>query len=354
MGNHVLDSHVSSGSQSGTVTGLTASTEYHILLFGYQSGVATTGLVSDTFTTDEDGNPEDLQFSFSFSDVTSSSLTVEIRPTPENALYFGALVSATFTEDDFKQYIEQVAQWYIQFGMATDVADFLKKSSQRGTVILPCDNLFSSTKYKMAVAGIYPDTGEYATDIVFSQVVTTEARTMSEATMNLLCYKYFNGDEIAGLYPEYSQGTGKAAVPVKAAPEGEVEEYYYTIYLNDMSDPDSYPDDAIIQDLKSYGVRSTPEAIFYCDYDTVVTIAGIAVGKDGYNSNVYRKVVTFDKAGCSPASEFEPLDLSTKADKNMHMPIDGKTAPVFRPEIRKQDSGQPSIFNAPADLGSRL
>lgn len=135
--------------------------------------------------------------------------------------------------------------------------------------------------------------------------------------MNLLCYKYFNGDEIAGLYPEYSQGAGKAAVPVKAAPEGEVEEYYYTICLNDMSDPDSYPDDAIIQDLKSYGVRSTPEAIFYCDYDTVVTIAGFA-------------------------------------DKNMHMPIDGKTAPVFRPEIRKQDSGQPSIFNAPADLGSRL
>ena len=163
-----------------------------------------------------------------------------------------------------------------------------------------------------------------------------------------------NGDEIAGLYPEYAQGAGKAAVPVKAAPDGEVEEYYYTIYLNDMSDPDSYPDDAIIQDLKSYGVRSTPEAIFYCDYDTVVTIAGFAVGKDGYNSNVYRKVVTFDKAGCSPASEFEPLDLSTKADKNMHMPIDGKTAPVFRPEIRKQDSGQPSIFNAPADLGSRL
>ena len=77
--------------------------------------------MSDTFTADEDGNPEDLQFSFSFSDVTSSSLTVEIRPTPENALYFGALVSATFTEDDFKQYIEQVAQWYIQFGMATDV-----------------------------------------------------------------------------------------------------------------------------------------------------------------------------------------------------------------------------------------
>ena len=325
-GDSTLDSHVSNGSQTGTLTGLSAATEYYILLFGYQNGVVTTDLVSETFTTGEDGNPEELQFSFSFSDITSSTMNVEIRPTPENALYFSVLVSAYYTEDNVKEYIDYMAQMYISYGLVLDEADFRRQASARGVQTLECTQLYSSAKYKMAVVGIYPDTGEYATDVMFSQTVTTEARTMSDVKMNLVADKYFNGDEIAALYPDYySGGKGMAIVPVTVDVTGDAEKYYYTIYLSDMSDTDMYPDDAVIRDLISYGRPTDPETVFFCNFGIPVTITGVALGKDGNYSNVYRKVVTFEEDGCSPASEFVPEDFTVEASMSKAPVIESRS-----------------------------
>lgn len=303
-GSQSLESHLATGNMSGTVKGLSSDTEYYVLLFGYQNGTATTELVSETFTTQEDGNPEQLTIKAEFSDVLSNSLTARIIPEPDNALYFSALVNGSFDEDDVRDYIDDIAQMYVSMGMAKDRADFLKQMSVRGIQEAEYTKLYAGTEYKVAAIGVYPETGEYATDVLFSESVRTESRIMSDVTIDLVSDKYFDGDEVVAQYPEYSAGKGMAVVPVKVNVTGDVEKYYYHIFLNDITDPTLHPDDAIINALTTQGGITIPETIFYCEYNKPVTIVGVAKGKDGNYGNVYRKCITFSKDGCSDVSEF--------------------------------------------------
>lgn len=312
-GTQALESHLAAGDKSGTVKGLSANTEYYVLLFGYQNGTATTDLVSETFTTLEDGNPEELQIRAEFSDVKSDSLTAVIIPTPENALYFSTLVDADYTESDVKDYIDYVAQMYVSFGVVKDRADFLKQASARGRQTIKYGQLYSETEYRIAAIGVYPQTGEYATGVLFSESVRTEKRVVSDVTIDLVSEKYFDGDEVAAEYPQYANGKGMAVIPVKAEVEGNVDKYYYHIFLNDLTDPEKDPDDALIAALTTQGGITVPEAIFYCEYDKPFTIVGVAKDKNGLYSKVFRKFVTYTKDGCSDVSEFVPIQTKSSA-----------------------------------------
>lgn len=313
VGSPNLESHLATGDKKGTVKGLSADTEYYVLLFGYSNGTATTELVSETFTTLEEGDPEQLSIKAEFTGIKSDSLTATIIPTPENALYFSTLVEASYTEDDVFDYIDYMAQMYVSFGMAKDRDDFLKQVSVRGSQTITYGKLYSDTEYRVAAVGIYAQTGKYATGVLFSESVRTAPRVVSDATINLVADKYFNGDEVAAEYPQYAMGKGKAVIPVKAEVSGNVQKYFYHIFLNDLSDPASAPDDALIQVLTTQGGVTAPESIFYCEYDKPFTIVGVAKGTDGNYGKVYRKFVTYSKDGCSDISEFVPLQQQKAA-----------------------------------------
>lgn len=342
-GTQALESHLATGDNQGTVKGLSANTEYYVLLFGYQNGTVTTDLVSETFTTLEDGNPEGLQIRAEFSNVKSDSLTAVIIPTPENALYFSTLVEALYTDSDVKDYIDYIAQMYVGFGMAKDRADFLKQVSVRGRQTIKYGRLFSETEYKIAAIGIYSQTGEYATDVLFSESVRTDERVVSDVTINLVADKYFDGDEVAEQYPQYSSGKGKAVIPVKVEVTGDVEKYFYHIFLNDISDPEKDPDDALITVLTTQGGITAPEAIFYCEYDQPFTIVGVAKDKNGLYSKVFRKFVTYTKDGCSDVSEFVPIQTKSSAASS--------AVPGFRlhSDFALQDRGDAFLSPAGAD-----
>lgn len=295
---------VYSGDKEGPMLGLAAGTEYYMLLFGYEQGCATTELVYDTFTTLEDGNPEDLAFEFEFSEITSSSLLARIIPTPNNGRYFFYICDASYDEELVSDYVEYMAMTYVSMNMATGMEDFLLQTSRYGTVENTFDGLFGGTSYKVFTFGVYPD-GTKATDIIFSQPVKTQPREVSDVTINIICDKYFNGDELAELYPEYSGAKGQAAIPVRAETTGDVAEYYYMVYVGDLSDVEKDSDDAVIYALTQGGLTSGT-TVFYGDFGGTYTVVGVAKGRDGKYGNVYRKAITFDKAGCSPIEEFEP------------------------------------------------
>lgn len=316
-GHQTLDSHVNSGNAEGTVNSLKADTEYIVMLFGYEHGRATTAPVSQTFRTLEDGNPEELQFDFDFSEITSTSVKVKTTPTPNNALYFAFICEASYGVKEVNEYVEYLAQIYISMGMAADKADFLKKMSKRGLEDRYYDNLFGDTEYKMFAFGVYPETGKIATEIVFSDTFRTLPREVSDVTINLISDKYFNGDEVAEAYSQYAAAKGRAAVPVKVETTGDVDKFFYHIFLNDLSDTEKYTDDSIIHSLVRNGGITEPEALFYCDYDATFTIIGVAKGKDGKYGNVYRRVMTPTKEGCSPIDEFVPINNAPAASMRL-------------------------------------
>lgn len=311
-----LESRVNTGSTAGTMKGLSSETEYIVLLFGYANGKATTELVYEIFTTRPEGNPEELTFVTEFSDVACNSLTVSIVPTPDNAMYTSTLVDASFTEDDVYEYIEQTANMYIEVGMVASLEEFLMKISVRGAQTTVFEKLFSETEYKMFAIGVYPETGKYATAVYMSQSVRTHERVVSDVAITLDADKYFDGAEVADLYPEHASAAGRAIIPVHAVTTGAVEKYYYQMFLDDLTDPSTAPDDALIMELTApLGGISKPDALFYCEYDRPYTLVAVAKDSDGNFGNVFRELVVCTEGGCSPADEFTPVKATNSQMK---------------------------------------
>lgn len=343
---YLLDQNTNSGNTSGTMRGLSANTEYYVLLFGYSNGRATTDLVYEVFTTREEGNPEILTFETNFSNVLSNSLSVELLPTPDNALYTATLIESSFTADDVYEYIQQTAEMYIGAGMVASLEDFLLQISVRGPQTTDFDKLYSETEYKMFAIGVYPDTGKYATDVYFSQSVKTVARTVSDVTINLQADKYFNGDEVAAGYPEHSGAKGQAVMIVRADVTGDVDKYYYHMFLDDLSDPVSAPDDALIFELTApFGGISVPETVFYCTYGKVYTLVAVAKDRNGNFGEVFRKVVVCEEDGCSPIDEFNPSQTRRTDARNYVHRIKGDLG------LKAHDTAV-SLWNGPMDSAS--
>lgn len=313
-GNHLLDDHMSNGNKSGIFKGLTPETEYYVMLFGYKNGIATTELQAETIRTSKEGNPEELQIKVEFSDITSNSLTYTIKPSPDNVLYFNTIVPADYSKQTVYDYIDYLTESYIHYGMVIDREDFLKKVSVYGEQMVPSSNLIAGYKYKVCAIGVYPHNGKFATDVLFSQTVRTEDRETSDVRIVLDGSKYFDGDEVVRKYPQYTSGKGKAVVPVKVETEGDVECYYYHLYYNDLSDPEKDPDDALIKALVTQGGLTTPETIFYAEFNRTVTLVGVAKDRNRVCGKVFRYAFTPSPDGCSPVEEFVPLSEDTPAN----------------------------------------
>lgn len=302
-GSYVLDVYVHNGDINGTFTKLKKNSEYYLLLFGYESGCVTTDLISEIVITQDEGDPSSLTFDFSFADVTENSLVAKVNPTPDNAKYVTTIVDASFTEDDVYDYIEESARLN---GVSPLV--FLKQISVRGPQETRFDILYPDTQYKVFAIGVNGDTGQYATEMFFSESVRTKQRTISDTKITFEDDKYFNGAEVAERYPYHATASDRAIFPIRAIVTGNVEKYSYLLYVGDMSDKEVYPDYGFINDFEANGsINNIERYIFYCNYGQAYTLAGITKDSNGYYSEVYRKVIVCEEDGCSPIDEFEPI-----------------------------------------------
>ena len=128
-------------------------------------------------------NPEDLTFTFETSNITSTSVDVKVVGTPSQALYYWDIVEASASADDVRAAIDARAQHYIDIGYMPDLATLFQQYGTRGTAEEQGKSNYEFTyksiepgkEYKLYAVGIYDETGEYATDFVFSEPFTTPA-----------------------------------------------------------------------------------------------------------------------------------------------------------------------------------
>lgn len=166
------------GSLSRTAYYLYPETEYAVLAFGYDHGMVTTPLVKEKFTTLAPGNPEDLVFDFSVEfgpnerNPDAMVANVTVTGTPVTALFWTDFFYENATEDDVLARIEEGVKMYEDFGMSR--VDYFIGMGERGSFTYPYP-VDPGTRFKMAAVGIYEETGELATDIVFSEVYEAPA-----------------------------------------------------------------------------------------------------------------------------------------------------------------------------------
>lgn len=285
---------------------LAPGTEYLIGAFGYHNGArkATTGLTFITVSLDEKpGDASQLKFDISIDDVTTFSISYTVRPDPTTALYHTDIYPADMTGEQIKDQLYEDALNWVRNGSVETVADAMRFMGSRGTRSFSDEGLESGKDYRIGTVGIYDTNGDFATDVIFSDIITTEVRTVSDVEITVDYDKYFDGTELSKLYPEMRDAIGFAVVPLKATVSGDVKNIYYYLYSGNYADASAYPDDFVIEDLKSYG-PCPAEHLFICYFDVDNTIIAVAEDSEGNFGPVFRKVINLDYNGSSPADEF--------------------------------------------------
>ena len=162
--------------------------------------------------------------------------------------------------------------------------------------------------------GIDETTGEFNTDVIFTDVITTPEQKQSESYIDIKCDKYFDGFDLKEAYPsEFSDADGWAVVPLEVTTHGDVVDYYYDIYLGDLTLENGPTDSELILDLVQYGKKNEPITMSYCYFNEPLTLVYFAKDGDDNNSAVTRIPMFLYPESCNDLSEFTYLDGATKS-----------------------------------------
>lgn len=351
-GSYNLDYYSYSGDYSGRVTGLESDHEYLLLVFGYQAGTATTGLTKCSFKTLPAVPADNIIFSFEISDITPKGATVSVTPDPLNALYFWGVASSDMLENDIDRSVDETVEYYISLGYVKDRVDYMRQAGTYGEDIYLYDNLYSNSSYRPYAFGVDESTGERITDIYFGETFTTLPPVYSNTSIELEYGPYYDGYQVAMLFPQFANASGSAILPVDVKVSGvNAQSYYYNVYKGDLTNVDEYPDERILEVLPFYGIQDEPSHDFILRYDEVVTIVGVVMDTDGMFSRMFREKIIPTQSGVSPADEFNPADYRSIsslmengkrnfAERKIELK---KDIPELEFKLKKTDRSKPSV-----------
>ena len=298
-------SYLHFGDYTGTVLVSEEDADYYILAFGFEYGMLTTDvqrLKVHTLTSDPSATPE---FSISVDKVTNYRIKGSIEVSPKTSLYYVDWCYAGDSAEGLKQMIRETAQWYVDSGYYGSLAACMKVIGTKGNRQLEYTGLSPQENYQIFAIGIDEKTGEFNTEVFFSEVITTPAKVQSESYIDIKCDKYFDGFDLAAAYPsEFADAEGWAVIPLEVTEHGDVVDYYYDIYVGDVAADPEATDNALILDLVQYGNHNAPLTMSYCYFNEDLTLVYFSKDSDDNYSEVKKIKLKMDPAKCAPVSEF--------------------------------------------------
>ena len=298
---YIISEYTYTGDHSKTYSRMRPDTEYTMLAFGYKAGTMTTSEMDKVdFVTLPAGNPADCTFEFKVTPDVDFAF-VEVTPSDKGQFYKWIVCPTDYTAADVKYFIDELIRVYYE----NDYTTFSSWELSLGNDSANVWDLYESTDYKVAAVVMDYDTGEYLSDVVFSEPFTTLAKVYADLEFDWDYGPYYDLGELinAGqsqLKPMLSQGD--ALFPIKVKVKGKCSAFYYAIYQNDLSDEEMYPDEIFYAGLE-YGC--TYESSYtYVKYDQHMTLVAMAYDYDGNVTRLYRDVLFFTQDGASPAEDF--------------------------------------------------
>lgn len=164
--------NVFNGNNSGTANGLTPGTKYLALAFGYEAGMATTGLTKVEFSTYADTGSDFAQLNIEVTEITSSKVYFTVTGTPESAPFICGVAAADATSesviDEMKAYVDQL----ISQGSVDSFAMYFKYNAKKGSY--STNKNVPADEFKVYAFGVDMSTGDYDTDITFTEILTVQ------------------------------------------------------------------------------------------------------------------------------------------------------------------------------------
>ena len=302
------------GSSSATILVDSEDTDYYIVAFGYEYGMATTDIVKEkVHTLKSDGQPIS-SVKFTLDKVTHYRIQATIEAEPITSLYYVDWCYTEESAEELKAMVRESAQWFVDEGYYSHLADCMKVMCTKGKSSVEFVQLSANTDYRIFAIGVDESTGEFNTDVIFSDVITTPEIKVSESYIDIKYDRYFDGFELQEAYPvEFADADGWAVVPLEVTTHGDVVEYYYDIYIGDLTGDDAPSDEELILDLAQYGRRNEPIAMSYCYFYEPLTLVYFAKDGDDNNSVVSRIPMFLYPETCNDVSEFDYYDRQTAA-----------------------------------------
>lgn len=296
-------------------------TDYCIVAFGFEYGMATTEIkreVVHTLKYDPSAIPE---FTIDITKVTNFRIQATIDSSSKTSLYYADYCYDNETPEELMEVVREAAEWYVNNGNFPDIAACMRSIGLKGRQELEFTQLMPESNYRLFVVGIDETTGEFNTEVLFTDVITTPAQEVSEAYIEIPIGNYYDGFDLAELYPsEFSDAEGWAVLPLEVTTHGDVVTYYYDVYIGDVTDT-TYPTDIeIILDLEMSGICDNPLSMSYCYFNEPLTLIYFSKDSNDNFSPVQRVLFTMTPSGCTPASEFPYIDeISQETSRQARM-----------------------------------
>ena len=300
---------------------LDPGTEYTVIAYGYEAGVRTTDIQKTTISTLAGGDPSECTFDFEVLETTATTAYINITPSDASHYYYWMVFEADATAEDVKNNIlSLVDEWY--YG---DMYEFAYWELVRGTNEGEVSYLSPETEYRVAAVIMDDTTGEFLSDVVFSEPFSTQEMVYADINIEAVFDKYYDGDALAAAVTDtYDQYKGYAMLPVTLEIEGDYAELYCAIFVHEdgLENPEIVTDSMIYGSLIEQGYAWGTEIRYRAPWDTDLVIMAMAVDYDGNYSKIYRHKFNLTKAGASPiediiATKYLPAKLNSTASFKM-------------------------------------
>lgn len=305
---YLVSEYTFNGDHTRTFSRMRPETDYTILVFGNTAGTMTTEMVKVEVTTTASGDPKDCTFTFN---IVPGSDTVwfEIDPSDKGHFYNWLIYPANITAEEAKSYIHDTILGKYYEG---DIPAFSSWELTQGYLTTTAYDLLPETDYKIGVVIMDYDTAEFITDMVFSEVFTTEAMQYADINISVEWSDYWDGEALFNYgYSQFEGCDNEAILPVSVNIEGDYDEYYYAIYSRDLTDEETLPDEMFYDDLsQGYSIKSM---IVSVPFDTEMTIVAVAYDAMFMPSKLFRELIYLTKEGATPVEEFEKIGGSPSA-----------------------------------------
>ncbi len=274
-----------------------AGTEYMLAVYGQEYGAATTKLYKKVFTTPEAGDPAKWNFEASYADggIKGYQLSVTITPNDESIDYFYELVTEEYTADRFLEEYKANMDYIIKSSGITRELYFQWYSTYGPTE--EQYNVVPGQGYKIAAIAADGNTLEFASGVIFSEVITTSIPEDSDVSIEVSWDKYYDGTSIYEYNNAFAYFKDRAVFPVTVTHNGE--QMRYGVFVDKGEE---YTKSQIVCSLLNNGSAWVDDC--YAPFDTDGVVYAVAIDNNGLCGPVFSKKFNFSKSGAASGEEY--------------------------------------------------
>jgi hypothetical protein len=287
-----------SGTYSQTES-LLAGTEYMLAVYGNVYGAATTKLYKKVFSTIDAGDPAACTFTTSYTDgsIKGYQICATVTPSDDSIDYFVEFVSEEYTAAQFMKEFKANMDYMLEnSGLPKDL--YFEYYTEHGNytgnyTVTPGQG------YKFAIIPVNSKTLEFASDVIFSDVMKTSTPEESDVTVEVSWDKYYDGDSIYEYNSGYSFYQGVCVFPITVNRSEGTAQIRYGVFVDNGTE---YSKSEIVYALLENGSAWVSDC--YAPFGRDGIVYAVAIDNNGLCGPIFSKKFNFSKDNAGTGEEY--------------------------------------------------